>query len=69
MNNTGLYEVYVTNLGKVESGGRDRCQKAFRTYCRDSKAGYGRAGGESVTLFKSGKVVKEFVGINTEDQS
>lgn len=58
----GVYEVYVTNLGCVESGGRDRCKNAFREYVKQSRNNIGRAGGQHVTMFKDGEVIKECVG-------
>jgi hypothetical protein len=57
------YEVHVSNVGQVYRGGSQR--KAlieFNAYVAISKEGRGRAGGESVTLFKDGEVFREFYG-------
>jgi hypothetical protein len=62
-NNQGYYEVIVSNIGKVLEGSNAfKANSAFNTYVGQSKRGYGRAAGESVTMFRNGEPVKEFTG-------
>ena len=56
-------EVVVSNIGLVYSGGNlTEARKIFREYTDQSKTGYGRGGGEDVTMMKYGKAVWEFFG-------
>lgn len=58
------YEVWVGNVGRVRSGTSKRaCMRAYAEYVLLSKQGYGRAGGESVTLMKDDEPIKEFQGV------
>lgn len=57
------YEVIVGNIGCVYHGDSLRmARRCFSEYMRKSKAGYGRAGGESVTLMRDGEPIKEHIG-------
>lgn len=59
----GRYDVVVSNIGHV---GRDvgytTAHKLFREYRQLSKMGYGRAGHESVSIFKDGELIRHFAG-------
>lgn len=55
------YSVNVGNIGTVFDGSNQRkAIRAFREYVNQSKAGYGRASGENVTLFCNGEPLREF---------
>lgn len=55
-----VYQVYVGNIGKVYDGpAYFTAKRDFDEYVRQSKADYGRAGGETVTLFKDGDIIEE----------
>jgi hypothetical protein len=57
------YEVVVGNIGSVYSGRNGfEANKTYSTYVGQSKNGYGRAAGESVTLYKDGEITKEHWG-------
>lgn len=58
-------EVYVGNIGCVYSG-RDEAetQRVMGEYIRQSRTGYGRAAGESVTLFVDGEIEFEYTPEN-----
>lgn len=59
------YEVIVGNIGTVYSGPNSKiARKTFSTYVKQSKTGYGRAGGEDVTLMKDREIIKEHYGDN-----
>lgn len=61
------YTVIVGNIGTVyNGGGKKTALKDYREYVEQSKSGRGRAGGESVTLFEDGFVIKEHIGENEE---
>lgn len=56
-----MYSVVVGNIGTVETGKRNECSAAFREYVAQSKAGYGRAAGEPVTMFDTkGEPLREY---------
>lgn len=58
-----FYEVIVGNIGKVHEGSsRAAALKAYNTYVRQSKSGYGRASGEQVSLWKDNEPIKEYYG-------
>lgn len=57
-----LYNVIVGNIGRVYSGNGTEAMRVFATYKALSLDNYGRAAGESITIFKDGEIVKEFVG-------
>jgi len=56
------YQVIVGNLGTVYDGNNMiEANKTYGIYKRQSLAGYGRAGGESVTLFDHDDIKFEHV--------
>ena len=58
------YEVIVGNIGTVYQGSNEKqAKQRFNEYVKQSKRGFGRAGGESVTLMESGEPKKEHRGI------
>ena len=61
MSKSKTYEVIVSNWGCVYSGPTtDTANAYFDDYVSVSKAGRGRAGGESVTLMCDGEPVREY---------
>jgi len=51
------YEVVVGNVGRVYNGTSKReADKVYHDYCKMSRSGYGRAGGEEVGLFVDGEL-------------
>ena len=57
------FEVIVGNIGTVYDGdNRGLADQDFAAYVRLSKAGYGRASGEDVTLFVDGEPEMEHDG-------
>ena len=57
------YEVYVGNIGRVYDGGSNlEASKTYAHYVKLSKAGSGRAAGESVVIMKNGEPEREFAG-------
>jgi hypothetical protein len=57
------YEVVVGNVGNVYKGyDRDEALAAYDEYVDHSLNGYGRAAGETVTLFKDSEIEKEHEG-------
>jgi hypothetical protein len=62
------YEVICGNIGTVHTGysHKEACEK-FQTYVDASKAECGRAGGEDVTLFSGGEILREYIGSNTDE--
>lgn len=59
------FEVIVGNIGTVYSGNSlKEVLKARSTYIKQSKSNYGKASGESVTVFKNSELWSEFVGLN-----
>lgn len=55
------YSVEVGNIGTVaETSNFMKACARYAEYVRLSKAGYGRAGHEAVTLFKNGEIFKEW---------
>jgi hypothetical protein len=56
------YEVIVGNIGRVHEGSaKTEALRHFNAYVRQSKAGYGRAGGEEVALLKDGEIIREHI--------
>ena len=56
-----LYEVQVGNIGRVYRGrDEDEAKRIFSEYVTQSRAGTGRAGGESVTLFEDDDPIEEY---------
>jgi hypothetical protein len=61
-----VYEVVVGNIGTVHHGNdRRTAEHVFAEYVSQSKAGYGRASGEPVTLLGDGEILKEYAGERT----
>lgn len=59
----GDFEVVIGNIGTVYSGtDRGEAEETFRSYVKDSKAGYGRAAGEDVTLLDGDEIIDEHFG-------
>lgn len=57
------FEVIVSNIGTVYSGNNYmQAMAKFGSYVKDSKANYGRAAGEQVTLFHNGEIKREYEG-------
>ena len=57
------YDVVVGNIGTVYTGGCHRfADEHYSEYVTQSKTGYGRAGGEDVTILKNGEIVREYIG-------
>ncbi len=57
------FQVVVGNVGQVYDGSNYmQARERYRTYVKLSKAPYGRASGESVTLFHNGEIKVEYVG-------
>ena len=58
-----IFEVIVGNIGTVYAGNNYmRAMCTFSEYRKQSKAGYGRAAGEPVTLFHNGEIKMEHAG-------
>ena len=54
------WEVIVGNIGRVYAGSSStEAKRKYASYVKAAKAKYGRASGESVSLWKDGDVVKE----------
>ncbi len=57
------YEVVVTNLGSVyKTANPHLAQQEFECWVHASKQKFGRASGESVTLFEDGEPIGEHHG-------
>lgn len=57
------FEVFVGNVGRVYDGGSSlEASKTYAHYVKLSKAGSGRAAGESVVIMKNGEPEREFAG-------
>ena len=62
------YEVVVGNLGSVHAGSNGRtARQIFVDYCNASVKGWGRAAGESVTLFRDDEIVEEYIGTQSRN--
>lgn len=62
------YQVIVGNIGAVYSGtSLDDATKAYAEYVGQSRLGYGRASGESVTLMADGEIRQEHAGTVEDD--
>ena len=58
-----FWEVIVGNIGKVFEGSNGfQARVAYNSYVGMSKRNYGRASGESVSLWKDNEPFKEFIG-------
>ncbi len=63
------YDVIVGNIGTVYSGTNHRDARLHaRTYIDQSKSERGRAGGESVTIFKNGEITEEYIGTHDKEE-
>jgi len=57
-----LYELYVDNVGNVWNGNNsEKAISLFNEYKQVSLSGFSRAGGETVTLFEDGDIIKEYI--------
>jgi hypothetical protein len=55
------YQVVVGNLGQVlDTGDREKATICYHDYLAISLSGQGRAGGEPVTMFEDGEIVREY---------
>jgi len=55
------YQVLVGNIGTVVStDSRIEAMEEFNHYVEASKAPYGRASGEEVTLFQDGEILRSY---------
>lgn len=62
------YEIMVGNIGLVYHGtNENEANETFHEYVGQSKSGYGRAAGETVTMFFGDDIVREHFG--TIDQN
>ena len=58
-----FYEVICGNIGRVHTGNNPTdANDMYDEYVRQSKAGSGRAGGESVYLMEDGEPIAEHQG-------
>lgn len=63
------FQVVVGNIGHVYDGSNYmQAACCYAAYVKQSKAGYGRAAGEPVTLFHKGEIRSEYFG-TLEQQS
>jgi hypothetical protein len=63
MGQTTRYTVLVGNIGQVlDTADHDQAVASYEEYILDSINNYGRAAGESVTLLKDGKPIREYAG-------
>ena len=59
----GIFRVIVGNIGTVYDGNNYMIAcKHYGEYKRQSKTNYGRAGGESVTLWHHDEIKLEYIG-------
>ena len=57
------YQVIVGNIGQVYDGNNPiEARKVYGEYKRQSIDNYGRAAGESVTIFDNGEIDIEYIG-------
>jgi hypothetical protein len=62
-NPSRAYDVVVSNLGTVYSGGNPvLANKWYGEYVKQSKGGTGRVGGERVVLMVDGEITREHFG-------
>lgn len=62
-----FYEVLVGNIGTVHKGSsKSVAEKVYKDYVSISKRGIGRAGGEDVSLWKDGEIIRDHYGTATE---
>jgi len=62
------YVLYVGNIGRI--GGftnKKIAESRYREYALYSKKGYGRAAGETVTLYDNGHIIKEHEPVKTNE--
>ena len=53
------YVVSVGNIGNIQEPNKKEAVKTYNEYVRQSKSNYGRAAGESVTLFMNDEKTNE----------
>ena len=64
------FQVVVGNIGQVYDGNNYmQASGKYRSYVKDSKANYGRAAGEPVTLFHNGEIRSEYFGMLEQNQT
>jgi hypothetical protein len=61
------YEVVVGNVGILPYTSKKLAEECYDTYVTLSKNGEGRAGGEPVTLFLNGDLIKEHIPSDNTD--
>ena len=62
-----MYEVIVSNLGAVvKTHDLNHAQETYEAYCSLSSLGWGKVGGENVTLLGD-RVLREYDGHNPTD--
>ena len=62
------WEVSVSNIGTVHTGTDEaQARETYKEYCESADADYGRASGETVTLWLDGEIEAEHDGENCED--
>jgi hypothetical protein len=63
------HEVIVGNVGIVYDGQSDmEASYSFNEYRAQSREGYGRAAGESVTWLRDGEIYKEYIGTQDNEE-
>ena len=55
------YTVTVGNIGNIQFTNKQDAVKSFEDYKNQSRNGIGRASGETVTLFKNGEIIDEYM--------
>jgi hypothetical protein len=64
------YQVIVGNIGTVcNTNIVNAAVGVYEEYVKQSKSGYGRAGGEPVTLLKDNEPYKEYVPFEIDEDS
>ncbi len=62
-----IYSIIVGNIGYVYRGTNlIEANTAWDEYKRQSQTGYGRAGGEDVSMWRDGEIMREIHGRNAE---
>lgn len=56
------YTVCVGNIGNMDYTSKKLALECYTTYVTMSKTNQTRAAGESVTLFKNGVIIQEYIG-------
>jgi hypothetical protein len=67
-NNMSKFEVVVSNVGTVWVGNNPiDADREYGECKRLSESRYGRFAGESVTIYKDGEVIQEYIGTNDNE--